>query len=281
MFKVRISQVQRHLQRMLINFDIVQSCRPAQKYLKGRSVGILVDNSIFGQASTTHQTYSYKKTVEWPSGTKNERHVVSVEPIYVEHENKETADNIRFLPGLIYLFSQGNLGLFTSDVLRCEQSSQPIGRYNDGISIFDYDLFENVQFGQIDGYEALCNISDALEWINGKIHFKKDFFEKAPTFNGMIFSTDIDPFGDCPDAKNRLQQYLMKKRTRDSQFDSIVNCLGEKNMQDAWHIYTAEIHKLDYYLTLDFKLLRTLSARRGHKVIQELNVQSVTPKQLA
>ena len=265
----------------LINLDIKHNCHSAEEYLKGRSVKVLVDNCVLGQASTTHKTYSYKKTVEWPEGVKNELDMVSMDPVYIENENKQFVENISYIPGIIYLFSQGYVQLFTSDVLQCEQRSQPIGRYHGRMGVFDYDFFENVQMKSIDGYEAFCHVHDSFEWKDGKIHFKKIHFRKSPTFNGIISSTDIDPFGDCPNAKGRLGKYLSKKQIEITEFDSLVECLGKRNMQDAWHIYTAEIYKLDYFMTIDFKLLKALNAQRHNDRIQSLNVQIVNPKQFA
>ena len=265
-----------------INLDIMDSCRLAKKDLQGQPLRILIDNCVYGQASTTHRSVPYKVTINWPpeSGDK-EYDMPGLEPKYHANKNKDIEENIRYLPGLIYLFVQGHVELLTSDVLKCEQICQPLGRYNDAIGWFDWDMFENVTFLHVDGLDAFCYMSEALEWKNDKIHLIPDFFVKNPSFSGVIRSSDIDPLKIWPNAKQKLQHWLNKKRKEIPEFDSLVISLGENNIQDAWHIYTAYSYKLDYFLTLDFRLIRILKTRKNHEIMQKLNVQVVPPKHLA
>ena len=259
---------------------------------KKRPMTILMDNCA--QAHFTHlfKTVTYKQRATWPNGVPNEVEVLGQEPIYEKPKNDKDGklvENMKYVPSLLYLSKQGHIKLFSSDALFAERMSQPVGMYSkmDWIS---YDLFSDVEFTCLDGYEAYCSIDEALEWKDGKICFREDWFREHPTlahlpksneYGGLVIqSTDKDPFGTAPNSGEKLRDWLAGKRKEVTAFDELVKCLGKSNIGDAWHIYIAEKYEMDFFLTMDFNLARSVSSQRGNGRIQSLNVKVVTPKEL-
>ena len=278
----------------MVDSDIVLCCVRSREILdRNRPLKILVDNSVIGQFAFLFSTGTYKKTLAWPNDESSfEIDCVIPEPIYRESVDSKLENNMRFVPSLLYLFKQNYLEMFSSDVLLAERKSQMVGMYN-GMGIYDYALFSNITLPSLDGYEAYCFVDDALEWKNGKIHIRPDYFQKRPTLAYMpnaeecmgeygliISSKDKDPLGTAPDAKQRLEIWLEVKREEIPEFSELVKCLGKNNIKDAWHIYTANEYGLDFFVTMDFNIVRSVQSQKGNKVIKALNVQVVTPEDL-
>ena len=291
------SKLEKKIPTMVDN-EIRRCARIAEEKLdKNKPLRILIDNSVIAQFSFLFRTIKYKRVISWPSPeSQSEIDCISVDPVYTEYAGKpldhKREYNMRFVPVLLYLFLQGYIEIFLSDGLFAERRNQMIGMYSK-IGMFDYALFESIEFKSLDGYEALCFIDDALEHINEKIGFSADFFKETPTiahfpnaeecmgeYGLTIQSTDRDPFGTAPQAQKKLDLWLKKKRRKNPDFDRLVKCLGEKNIQDVWHIYTAEKYNIDFFLTMDFKIIKSVHSQKNNKEIKGLNVQVVTPEDL-
>ena len=284
----------------IVDNEILFCSRAAQeKSDKGKPLKILIDNSVIAQFSFLFRTIGYKRVISgWPrpESPPIQMDCISMDPVYTEYAGKpldyNREYNMRFVPSLLYLFQQEYIEIFSSDALFAERRNQMTGMYS-GIGIFDYALFKDIKFKNLDGFEAYCFIDDALEEIDGKIGFSLDFAAKNPTIAhfpnaeecmgeyGMIIkSTDRDPFGTAPNASQKLDLWLKKKRGGNPDFDRLVKCLGEKNIKDAWHIYTADKYGMNFFLTMDFKIVKTIQSQKGNKDIKGLKVQVVTPQML-
>ncbi len=124
-----------------------------------------------------------------------------------------------------------------------EQFRQPTGRYR-GYGYFDFDILGDVEMQSIDGFVLP---------------------QMGPGYLNL------------PSAAEQQGRRLLHAR-RDPRYAALVAQLGEKNSQDAWHIHTAEIHGLFCFLTMDFKLLRTIEAASRKDPVKSLRTLVLTPE---
>src|SRR5690349_1709659 len=75
------------------------------------------------------------------------------------------------------------------------------------------------------------------------------------------------------------QQRRRIDQSGDALHEALVARLGQRNSQDAWHIRTAERYGAYCFLTMDWKLLRTLGGVRKHEPVKSLRTLVLTPEQ--
>ena len=85
----------------------------------------------------------------------------------------------------------------------------------------------------------------------------------------------ISLFGSSGASAGAQRQRL--DQTDDPRYHSLAKLLGPKNSQDAWHIRTAETHKMFCFLTMDFSLMRALDSQQGHELLKSLATRIMTP----
>lgn len=208
---------------------------------RGQPVNMLVDNTVLAHAVTHETAWVSTGTSSW------EPHEIETgysARIPVRH-NDETREfkNIQYLAGIAQLAKRGYLSLMNSGDLQLEQWWQPTGRFR-GYGIYDHNLFHGVKFRSIG---ELPPVSIGPQWMN------------------------------LPSLKEQLRIRL--SRSDDPLYQGLVNLLGQKNSQDAWHIRTAETHGMFCFLTMDFKLCKLLEAKRDQEPIRSLRVKVWTPMQ--
>jgi len=81
-----------------------------------------------------------------------------------------------------------------------------------------------------------------------------------------------------PSVEEARDQRLAQ--STDPLFRSLVLQLGPRNSQDAWHIRTAEVNNMFCFLTMDFKLLKTMQACANTDPVRSLRTRVLTPEQL-
>lgn len=89
---------------------------------------------------------------------------------------------------------------------------------------------------------------------------------------------------DCKEVESYDWQEKPQDRLRSSEdqpFRGIVDLIGEKNNVDAWHIHTAEIHGVDYFLHIDFSLDEEMRKNRKKNPIATLRTRVVLPSTFA
>ena len=187
----------------------------------GEPMKVLIDNSIQRQFTSASQTVEYKQRASWPDGVPRDILVVGHEPIYckpVSDKDGKLGENMAYVPGLLYHVRQDCLKLFTSDALLAERIIHAVGDYS-RIGWFSYDMFSDIEVPCLDGYEVFCFCDDALEYKDDMICFREDWFRQRQTLQGsneyggrLILSTDKDPIGSAPKAKEKLKEWLEQKR---------------------------------------------------------------------
>jgi hypothetical protein len=149
------------------------------------------------------------------------------------------------LAAIAQLAKIGGAKLWTSHHLILERSSHPRSRFAD-VGWFDFNLFGRGELPSIDGDPY-------------------DKFLMAPLIiNQRPMPTITDEL-----SKSKDKLYL-----------DLVNVLGDKNSQDAWHIRTAEVNGLYCFLTMEKKLLNIIHAQRNRPVIRGLKTRILDPKML-
>lgn len=209
-------------------------------------IGVLVDNTVLSNA-TTHET-AWVSTGQKLWGNQMVKTGYSAR-ISVHAANPATREyqNIRYLSGFSSLQRAGFINLYSSAELLYEQYYQPSGRFR-GYNYADYNLLSKEKLVSIDGH-VFPHIGSS--WTN--------------------------PLS----VQEQQRKRLLAMEAADPEYASLVNVLGRKNSQDAWHIRTAEKHNLFCFLTMDFKLIETLHAQRNSARIRALNTSVMTPTELA
>lgn len=75
-------------------------------------------------------------------------------------------------------------------------------------------------------------------------------------------SISIAAFGRSSGIKENEQEEFLRQLT-DARFAYMRRLFGDKHVADAFHLWTAEVHRLDYFLTTDKKFLNVYSDVRG------------------
>jgi len=230
----------------LANWLVRTSTLSARRQLKASNpLKILVDNSVLGHSITHETTWVSTGEKMWGSERIDTGYQARV-CVYPSDSESREYRNIQFIPGLISLFKQGYIEFYTSAELEIERWLNPAGRFQ-GYGYFDYNLFNELEIPSVDG---CAPIYIAPSWI-----------EKE-------------------NPQEQRRQRLLSYANNDPNYASLLNVLGQKNSQDAWHVRTAEVHGLHCFLTMDFSLIDTLKSQRGATRIRELKTRIVTPEDL-
>lgn len=217
----------------------------AQKIIQERGgASALVDVTVLYHAVVMESGWINTGPSSWGSQEISTGYMARV-PVRPDDDNSPEARSIRYLPGIASLFRRSHLSLFSSSELEDEQYRQPSGRYG-GYGYYDFTLLHPNQLKSIDGH-----IFPQLgpSWL------------KSPPLHEQ--------------QRCRIDSYR-----KDDTFDELVRTLGQKNSQDAWHLYTAEKYGLDYFVTMDFKFLRTIAAQKNSRAISNLKTKAISPEEL-
>lgn len=204
------------------------------------SVSVLVDNNVLGHGVIHETAWVSTGLSKWGGVEPIHTGYAARIPVHDETDRSETYQSICFLPGIVCLARSSHVALRTSAELKSEQLHQPAGRFQ-GYGYLDYSLFAAINFESVDG-----------------IAF--------PTLSS-----------GAPPA--RQQQLDRVEGKSDALYRDLKRSLGEKNSLDAWHIRTAEVHGIDYFLTMDFRLLRLIEQLADKEPFASLKTRVVSPLQ--
>ena len=203
-------------------------------------ITILVDNTVLAHAVTHETAWISTGVQKWGTHDIDTGHAARI-PVHSPDDQSEAYQNIRYLPGIASLAREHLILVKASAELAAERLRHPIGRFS-GYGYFDYDLFGDVAIESIDGHADLV---------------------LGPNYLNL------------PDAAEQQRARLAKES--DPAYLSLVQILGPKSSQDAWHIWTAERHSLFCFLTMDFRLRRTLDSQKGAERLKSMRTRVMTP----
>lgn len=210
------------------------------KLREGGTVSVLVDNNVLGHAVTHETSWVSTGTSDWGNFRKVNTGYAARIAVYADDDLSETHMNVSFLPGIIQLARCGLVKLKTSAELLAEQFHQPIGRFR-GYGYFDHSLFDGIELEPVDSF--------------------------------------VFPILGPQCTNSRDQQLERIENASDQLYQALKRELGAKNSLDAWHIRTAEAHQIEYFLTMDFSLLRAIESRNSREPFTSLKTKIVTPRQ--
>jgi len=217
------------------------STYPARRKLRGAPpLGILVDNSVRGNAVTHETAWISTGPKMWGPHEIDTGHMARV-PVYTDENDGEIYRNLTYLSGIVHLGKIGCLRLCTSAELRDETWRQPSGLYT-GYGYFDHSLFAGVKLECIDKLEG--------GWMLG---------------------------GGAPPLEEQQQHRL--SNSNDPLYQALLKRLGPKQNLDAWHIRRAEKHGLFCFLTMDFKLRRTVERWKDYEPFNSIKTKVMTPEE--
>lgn len=222
------------------------STRRARLTLGPEPIAVLLDSNIHHHA-ITHETGWISTGPKMWGGQPLDTGYMARVPVHRRDSDKAVYQDIKYLPGLIHLARQGYLRLLTSAELEAEREGQPNSRFA-ATGWFDYSLLSRSDIESVDGE------------VWGRTLLSASFYGEQ-----------LSP------------QEAQRKRLADSHdvlFRSLLDALGPSNSQDAWHVRTAEVHGVPYFLTMDWKLIGALKAQSGRSVIKLLKTRVLTPTDL-
>lgn len=228
----------------LIDWIVAQSTKPAERKLdKIWSRKILLDSSVRGHA-ISHETGWIDTGKEVWGGIPIDTGYISRIPVHSEEDNSEIVRCVRYLGPIASLARRGKIALLESPELVDEILTQPAGRFS-GYGICDYSLFHGVNIDQVSDPDYTFLI--------------------APKWTGI------------PDLKEQRRERLNTKNN--DLYVELRRVLGEKSSQDAWHIATAEENGCFCFLTMDFKLIRSVRAQARNRHIASLRTRIMSPEE--
>ena len=227
----------------IVDFITLLSTAGAPKALKKASAQrILVDNTVLYHA-VTHET-AWVDTGRAAAGNKEiDTGYMARIPVHSDDDVSDAARSVRYLPGIARIARHGHIKLAISDELCDEQWTQPAGRFR-GYGYFDHSLFSGIDLEKL----------------------------RDPEYTVVIGPAALG----CRTMEEQRKSRLAAKS--DPLFRNLVEALGPTNSQDAWHITTAERHGCYCFLTMDFSLMRNVSAQSGNKALKMLRTRIMTPE---
>lgn len=229
----------------LVDWLMDKATRRARSKLQSfASRRILVDNTVLYHAVTHETAWVSTGKSNWGPHEIDTGYSARI-PVYPADSGSREYRHIRYLPGIAHLCRAGLLELVTSAELQDEQFRQPSGRYR-GYGMFDHSLF-----GALD----------------------------IPSVDGHVFPDMGPSWLNLPSPEDQQRERINRHRA-DPIFDALVRILGPTNSQDAWHIYTAETHGCLCFLTMDFKLIRTVAAQAKTIPLTGFTTRVMTPEDL-
>lgn len=206
-----------------------------------KPLGVLIDSNILHHAVTHETRWISTGQSLWGGKHPIDTGYLARIPVHDRETEKVEYEDIKFLPGLVHLFKTQHLKLWSSIELKVEQAQHPNARF-DAIHLYDHTLLKPNELDCVDG----------SPWV-------------------LLFDRTLSQ-ADAQQARLAASD--------DERYHELVRILGPKNTQDAWHLRTAEIHGLPYFLTMDYRLVRNIAAQKRNRLIASLTTEAITPSAL-
>lgn len=211
---------------------------------KNNATRILIDTNIYDAAIIQETAWIGTGINNWGDTHQINTGYTARIPVYDDNDTSKAVQSIKYLPGIFALSSKNILTLFDSPELEDERFTQPVGRFK-GYGFYDYSLIEKAKIEKLKDNEYYWTMAPS--------------FLKTPSLTEQ--------------RKSRLE-----KKRKHPLYNELVKTLGEKNSQDAWHIFTAETNSCYCFLTMDFSLIKNIKSQKGSKVIKNLKTKIITPE---
>ena len=230
---------------VVVDWAIRCTTTPSRKRIADAGASrLLIDNTVIGHAITHETAWIDTGRKMWGGKIPVDTGFSARIPVHCEADKSDAARSVRFLPAIASLARGGFVNLCSSPELDDERMTHPAGRFS-GYGYYDYSLFSCVSIERLPDPTYSMRIGPA--WLG------------------------------IPSLTEQRQTRLANKS--DPLFRDLLTVLGQSNSQDAWHITTAENSGCYCFLTMDFRLLRTMHAQQRNPVIASLKTRVMSPEQ--
>lgn len=212
-----------------------------QKLNPSRPLGVLVDSNILHHAVTHETRWISTGQSHWGGVHPIDTGYLARIPVHDRKTEKVEYGDIQYLSGLVRLFRTHHLKLWSSVELKVERAEHPNARF-DAIHLYDHTLLKPNELECVDGSPWALLLDRTLSQAGAQ--------------------------------QKRLAD------SADERYHELVKVLGSNNTQDAWHLRTAEIHGLPYFLTMDYRLIRNIAAQKRNRLVGSLTTEAITPSAL-
>ena len=180
-------------------------------------------------------------------------------------EEKWKLRQINCLPTIGKISREEKIGLFTYSELRHEAWKRPNSFPNNLIG----DIFSDIEFKEID-----AAVERSYFFQNGSDNiFSAD---KMIEFCKWLLCTNIETLADQLSKQNRFPSFLLENLKDVQRFRVLCDNLAEKQYIDAFHLWTGEVNKMQYFLTTDLKFINVMTETKNI----DLPCMPVSPSQL-
>jgi hypothetical protein len=213
-------------------------------------ITIFVDNCI-DSLSNTMQGVNKVQDVVW-GDTIQAINILGFERKPMPNSDHEwKRKQIECLPTVGRIAREGKIVLYTYDELQHEAFKRP-GSFPSNVL---GDLFAGVTFMHVDAAveRSFFFQMEMSEYIS------KD---QMITFCKWLHSPKIEDMVDRLASLERYPAFLLNNLKGVQRFRDLCNGLAEKQYPDAFHLWTAEVNEIEYFLTTDQKFIRAMTVTK-------------------
>jgi hypothetical protein len=211
-----------------------------------KPVSVLVDNCITSLSDIMVPT-GKEDEISWVGGTK--KYTISG---YIRksprNENEQWLQRqIDALPTIARLARDGGISCHTYSELEYEAMLRP-GSFPANII---GDLFENVEFSRVNAPITRSR------FFSGDERFVQR--EAVIDFCKWLHDPKVESLADRTDFQRLLPEFELNNLRHVGRFRDICQGLSKKQFPDAFHLWTAEVSGLDYFLSTDKKFIQAIT----------------------
>ncbi|NMH61253.1 hypothetical protein [Alteromonas ponticola] len=170
---------------------------------------------------------------------------------------------IDWFPKIAHLCHEGVIELCTYNELKFESMFRSKG-YHIG------DIFEGCEFRWVKSPIERSFFESQSLLRHAKGEQKVKFYKKV--VEGMLDNIESHS------KYNELPELVKISLSQLDRFKEISKGLSDVQLQDAYHLWTAEVHNIPYFVSTDFKFLNAINKSKGKTF--EIRTKAVTPEEL-
>lgn len=226
---------------------------------------VLVDSCIFDNAIEMVPATA-KKKVEWGDNvfTIDIRGMKRRQKLPPSQEWKQR--QIDSIPSIVRAVNEGFLGFYRYCEIGVEAMKRKGGTFGNSVT----NHLMNVDFKKV---------APAIERTKFRqtAYLKKYVArEEVVDFCKFLLTSPVEKAVDQPELENYFSDFELSNIKSLYRFRELCSGLAEKQYPDAFHLWTAEVNGLDYFLTTDRKFIRVMTETKR----TELPCRPVAPTTL-
>lgn len=156
---------------------------------------------------------------------------------------------INSLPTLARIAMEGGIELCSYNEIGFESWNRKGGLFGNSA----INVFQNVTFRKI---PPAVERSKFRQTIDLKKYLSRD---EIISFCKFLLTPDIKDIVDHPEIRGMLTDFEVENLRGISRFETLCDGLAESQYPDAFHLWTAETNKVDFFLTTDGKFIRVMT----------------------